>query len=169
MKLLIVRHGISEDRAEFARVSDDDGLRPLTGRGRRRMKRGAAGLASLVPAIDLLATSPLLRAVQTASIVARHVAVGEVEVHEHLVPDQTPAATLEWLRSRARGVKLIALVGHEPHLGRLVGWLACGRDRAPLSLKKGAACLLDLPRAARPGQGVLLWSLAPSQLRRLTD
>ena len=51
MKLLIVRHAIAEDRAEFARINDDDGLRPLTKDGRRRMKRGAAGQGVLLWAL----------------------------------------------------------------------------------------------------------------------
>ena len=167
MQLLVIRHAIAEDRAEFARTGGDDDVRPVTKEGRRKMKRNAAGLATLVPKLDLLATSPLLRAVQTAEIVAKRVRVAELEVRTELVPEEIPSATLEWLRSRKDAGKVVAIVGPQPHLGRLVGWLISGRDREPLELRKGGACLVDLPRAARPGQGVLLWALTPSQLRAL--
>ena len=175
MRLLIIRHAIAEDRAEFAAsgtaVSDD--ARPLTSRGRARMKHGAKGLSSLLKGVDILASSPLRRAAQTAKIVARRVAVADVEIRDELCPDASPGEILEWLRARAPNAETIALVGHEPHLGRLVGWLISGRDRAPLMLKKGGACLLDVPagerrgRSARPGGATLLWSLSPAQLRAL--
>jgi len=66
MQLLLIRHAIAEDRFEFARTGQSDYYRPLTERGRARMARGATGLRTLVPDIDVLATSPLTRAVQTA-------------------------------------------------------------------------------------------------------
>ena len=59
MKLLLIRHAIAEDRFEFSRTGKSDYYRPLTERGRTRMARGAAGLRTLVPEIDVLATSPL--------------------------------------------------------------------------------------------------------------
>ena len=70
MQVLVVRHAIAEQREEFARTGKDDSQRPLTHDGRRKMRRGAVGLRAVVPAIDVLATSPLLRAVQTAEILA---------------------------------------------------------------------------------------------------
>ena len=70
MRLLIVRHAIAEDRVAFAATGKDDDERPLTEEGRSRMEQGARGLRQLVPALDLVATSPLVRAVQTAEILA---------------------------------------------------------------------------------------------------
>ena len=68
MNILVIRHAIAADRERHAEQHDgeDDGLRPLTARGRKRMREGARGLRRLVPKIDLLATSPLTRAAQTA-------------------------------------------------------------------------------------------------------
>ena len=70
MQVLVVRHAIAEQQEGFARTGKDDSRRPLTDDGRGKMHRGAAGLRAVVPAIDVLATSPLLRAVQTAEILA---------------------------------------------------------------------------------------------------
>ena len=68
MQLLLIRHAIAEDRFEFARSGQSDYYRPLTDRGRARMAKGAAGLRTLVPDIDVLATSPLTRAVREGAI-----------------------------------------------------------------------------------------------------
>ena len=61
----------------------------------------------------------------------------------------------------------MALVGHEPQLGRLAGWLLARADDPFLELKKAGACLLDLGERPRAGSARLLWMLAPAQLRRL--
>ena len=66
MKLLLVRHAIAEEREEFERTGEPDDQRPLTSEGRKKMKRAAAGLGELVNKVDILATSPLARAQQTA-------------------------------------------------------------------------------------------------------
>ncbi len=75
MKLLVIRHGVAMEREEYrqqcARESaqePDDGLRPLTSAGIRKMDKNARGLAKLVNHIDVLVTSPLVRAVQTAQM-----------------------------------------------------------------------------------------------------
>jgi len=70
MHLLVVRHGIAEGRKASARTNRDDAARRLTTDGRRKMKNGALGLRQLVPEVDLLASSPLRRAADTADIIA---------------------------------------------------------------------------------------------------
>ena len=71
MKLLLIRHAPAELRETTAATGRDDGERPLTDRGRRRMRRTAKALPRVVPALDVLATSPLTRAAQTAAIVSK--------------------------------------------------------------------------------------------------
>jgi phosphohistidine phosphatase len=56
MHLLVIRHGLAGDREEFAKTGRPDDERPLTPKGRRRMRRNARGLRTLVPGLDLLAT-----------------------------------------------------------------------------------------------------------------
>ena len=83
MKLLLLRHAIAEEQADFARTGKDDRLRPLTEEGRKKMKQNAKGLREIVPDIDLLATSPLTRAAQTAAIVdSVYGGLPEVEIEE---------------------------------------------------------------------------------------
>jgi phosphohistidine phosphatase len=92
-----------------------------------------------------------------------------VEAPEELraiAPSAAPAEVLPWLQARA-GLDLVALVGHEPQLGRLASWLLA-RSAVPfLELKKAGACLLDLGDRPRAGSARLVWLLAPAQLRRL--
>jgi phosphohistidine phosphatase len=166
MMLLVVRHGPAGDRKEWAEAGKDDFLRPLTAEGRRKVVEAFRGLRRLVPAPEAVATSPLVRAVETADRLARAFDVPAAEELPALEPGRAPREVLPWLAER-RALGQVALVGHEPHLGTLVSWLLAGRSAPFLVLKKGGACLLDLGDDPRPGWARLLWALAPAQLRRL--
>ena len=89
MNLLVVRHGLAEDREAFKRTGRSDDLRPLTDRGRRRMRRNARGLAKVIRP-DLLVTSPLTRAVQTAEILSAAFELEVATTLEALRPDESP-------------------------------------------------------------------------------
>lgn len=164
MRLLVIRHAIAQSREEFE--GDDDSLRPLTPEGRRRMKRGARSLAGIVPDVDVLGSSPLLRARQTAEIVAGVYDEMEISTVDALVPDGDHEAFISWLH-RQRDAELVAVVGHEPHLGTLVTWLLTGLAEPRVPLGKGGACLLDFSATPRAGGATLVWSLTPELLQRL--
>ena len=166
MLLLVVRHAIAEDPAEYARHHVDDTGRPLTPEGRKKMKRAARGLRALVPALDLLATSPLTRALQTAETLAEaYDGIKPVTVAA-LAPGQPTAALAAWLGDQVRH-QAVAIVGHEPGLSRAVSWLLAGGERSFIELKKGAACLLECADRVAEGTAALHWALSPSQLRDL--
>jgi len=166
MRLLLIRHAIAEDRDDFAESGQPDDLRPLTDRGRRRMRAAARGLARVVPKVDVLATSRLARAIETAEIVARRVRAGGVDMLEELRPDAPPDELGAWLMAHASD-ELVACVGHEPHLSALVAWLLAGDAGASVEMKKGGACLLELGSRPGPGRATLLWLLPPRVLRKL--
>lgn len=168
MELLVIRHGIAEERDAYAAAGKDDAQRPLTGEGRRKMRLAARGLVTRVPTLELLVSSPLARARETAEIVAR--AYGGVAIREisQLKPDQSPEAFGAWLRGQASG-GVVAAVGHEPLLGRIVSHLVAGRANSFIELKKGGACLVAFPERVEPGAGLLRWALTPGQLRDLKD
>ncbi len=154
MQLLVIRHAKAEDSLDFAQTGQPEVLRPLTDSGRKKMQRAAAGLLSEVEFIDVLAASPLLRARQTAEIVAEAY-VGRVVMElEALAPGFEPDELLAWLRGH-RDVAVVAIVGHEPDLGELIGYLLCGCHESVISLKKGAACLLNLDPEVTPGKARL--------------
>ena len=168
MRLLVIRHGLAGDRDEFAFTGRPDAERPLTKDGRAKMKRAASGLRLIVDELSLVATSPLVRAVQTAEIVAEAFGVAEPTVVEELSEERSTDDLLPWLRSQEPDTT-VAVVGHNPHLGFLVGWLLTGRHENFVELKKGAAVMLQFedPDPPSPGTATLLWSLAPAHLRKL--
>jgi phosphohistidine phosphatase len=164
MQLLVVRHGIAEDRETWA--PRDDALRPLTAEGKKKMKEAAKGLRALIPRLDVLASSPFTRAQQTAAILAKVYDLTEPATVDALASGQRPPALAPWLRTQATR-KTVAIVGHEPGLGSLVSWLAAGSERSFVELGKGGACLLDVGERIDAGEAMLVWALRPSQLRAL--
>jgi phosphohistidine phosphatase len=162
MELLVIRHGIAEDRETFAATGKDDRLRPLTTEGRRKLRAAVRGVRAAVRGVELVASSPLVRAVQTARIVAKAYELPVVEIEE-LEPDQGPEGFTEWLAQRNESI--VAAVGHEPMLSLMVSFLLTGRSGSFLELKKGGACLVAFSGGVEPGGGVLQWA-APSKLLR---
>ena len=169
MQLLIIRHAIAEDREEFARSGASDDDRPLTAFGKRRMRRNARGLRRVAPRIDVLATSPLVRADQTAHIVADEFHLTDMQTVEALRPDARLRDALRWIAKQPADA-VVAVVGHEPHLSTMVTWLISGVEEERVTLKKGGAALIEFG-ARRPaaGGGRLEWLLAPAQLRSLGE
>ena len=167
MKLLIIRHGPAGDSDTWEAEGRDDRLRPLTSEGKKQMRKAAAGLPALVRDVQLLATSPLTRAVQTAEIVATEYGC-EIVTLEALAPDRDPEDAVRWLRKQEPDLT-VGLVGHEPHLSSLVGYLLTGKRASFLDLKKGGAGLLEMTAPLQPGGGALEWLLTPRALRRLGE
>jgi phosphohistidine phosphatase len=167
VKLLVVRHGQAGNPEEWEAAGKDDRLRPLTPKGKKELRPAAAGLVRLVPALDLIATSPWTRAMQTAEIINREYGV-EIEEVKQLTSDHRPEELTPWLAQQSRR-EAVALVGHEPHLGLLVGYLLTGKSTSFVDLKKGGACLLEMDDPAKPGTACLEWLLGNRELRRLGD
>lgn len=167
MKLLVVRHGAAMDRDEFARTGESDDLRPLTDEGKDEMKEISKGLREMVEDLDVLATSPLVRARETADILAEAYGIELPEVERSLMPEASFGEFEEWC-SGHKEKKTLAIVGHEPHLSTLVTWLLAGRKDSRIRLKKAGACLLTFDSEPRRESGTLHWLLTPRQLRRMS-
>lgn len=165
----LVRHAIAEPRGP---AWPDDRLRPLTPRGVRRMAQVIDGLGRAGIGFDLILTSPLVRTRHTADLLRSGVDAGRrppvVEI-EVLAPGHEPEATVRMILARARGVRDVAVVGHEPGLGRLLAWLldpaAAVPAAAPFVFRKGGVARVDVDR--RSGRGQLVWFAPPRLLRRL--
>jgi|MudIll2142460700_1097286.scaffolds.fasta_scaffold58332_2 phosphohistidine phosphatase len=164
MQVILIRHARAEERTFFKR----DRTRALTADGRRRMRKAARGLHALLPGLTQIATSPLLRARQTAEIVAAVYDGSELMTLPELSPGAAPRAVLAWLRAQPVDATL-ALVGHEPDLGRLAGWLLSGKPSGFVQFKKGAAALIEFADAPAAGKGTLSWLLTATQLAELKD
>lgn len=166
MQLLVIRHAAAEDKEDWAGSGKSDDERPLTADGARDMAKTAKGLRTIVSELDLIATSPLVRARQTADIVASALGVDRVEVTDMLIPETPFSAFVNWLVSHEQH-ETVAVVGHEPHLGILVTWLLAGVEEPRVEMKKGAVCLVEFDGKPAKGNGLLRWSIPPGLLRRL--
>lgn len=168
MLILLIRHGIAEDRDGWARAKHADDERPLTRAGRRKLRGVARGLKRVVPKITLLASSPLTRAIESAQIIAKRFPDVPVLQITHLSPRKPPAGLLSWLQTQPKDAT-IALVGHEPHLSTFAGWMTTGLQESFIDLKKGGACLLQIGSELKPARARIVWVLKPNQLRKLAQ
>jgi len=163
-ELYLVRHAIAAERGEDW---PDDAKRPLTERGMSRFKEGIGGLASLDAAIDEIFTSPLVRAKQTADLLAAGIeGRPTVKLLDALAPGHAPAVLMAQLAKAARR-RRIALVGHEPDLGELAAYLIGARR--PLPFRKGGMCRIDLGGLTSKRAGALIWFVTPKVLRKLAS
>ena len=162
LQLYLVRHGIAAQRGD---AYPDDSKRPLTSRGIARLRKEARGLNALGIGFDLIITSPLARARQTADTLAQDLKGSPAVVtSDSLVPAGTPADVVHEIARHQRKTR-IALVGHEPNLGELAARLIGART--PVPLKKGAVCRIDFEAPPPKGVGQLRWLLTPKMLRAL--
>jgi len=166
MRLYLIRHAIAAE--QDARRWPDDRQRPLTVAGQRRFERTAQALVSVMESggtVERLITSPLLRARQTAAIL--HSAGLPRPIEESvLAPGRTAARVLAVLR--AHDASSIALVGHEPDLGRLLAVCIAGAEaKLSLRFRKGGAACLSFAALPRVGEASLEWLLPPKALRAL--
>jgi phosphohistidine phosphatase len=140
MYLYLIRHGIAIDADP--RVLDpiaSDGLRPLTNVGRKKIAQVADRLGYLELNFDLIFTSPLVRARQTADILIDKQISTKLEISEHLKPMGRIQSWLnDWhSRSDLHTISTLALVGHEPNLSQWAELLIFGQVYNRLILKKG--------------------------------
>jgi phosphohistidine phosphatase len=156
MELYFLRHGIAAD------VGPDglgDGGRPLTKAGIAKMQAAARGMRRLDLRPDALLSSPLVRAHETAAIVAR-----ELEIDLQLADQLSPgcdSAQLFALLGQHRAAERVMLVGHEPDLSALIGALTGG---SRVLMKKGGLGRVDTD-LLEDGAGTLVWLLPPRALR----
>lgn len=160
IELYLIRHGLAEERGP---EWPDDGKRPLTEKGKTRLRQEAAGLKALGVGLDVMLASPLTRAHQTAEILARGLSRRcPVEVMDALSPGASYRRFVHELSAHA-GRTRIGCVGHEPDMGRLAARLI-GAARA-VEFKKGAVCRIDLDALPPSGPGALRWLATPRMLR----
>ena len=165
MRVFLIRHAVAfeRDRTRWP----DDRLRPLTPAGIEKFRKGAVGLAWLAGEIECVLTSPLVRARQTADILATAARWPAASEAPHLAPGKGVEQALALVR--ARRVESIALVGHEPDLSRIAAVSLGAGGGASIVLKKGGAACLEFDRVVRPGGAQLLWLATPKLLRALAS
>jgi phosphohistidine phosphatase len=160
MKLYVMRHGPAEDRSD----SGLDGDRALTASGRERVRAVAKLLIEQGEAPLAVITSPLVRAVQTAEIVATVTQLGQgkgsVEVRREMSPSGDTSVLVDSLL--ADGRKRAMVVGHEPDLGELVTTLL-GKNSFRRAFEK--AMVVGLHVSAAPATAAAGQPPAPASRR----
>lgn len=156
MDIYFLRHGLASERGTW---EGDDFSRPLTDEGKERMARAAATIARLGLGLDFIITSPLLRAYQTAEIVARQLAPDKLVQDERLAPGFGIEQLAEIFKSHSTA-SAIMLVGHEPDFSETIQRLIGGGQ---VVCKKGSLAYVNLyhPTLLR---GELVWLIPPKIL-----
>jgi phosphohistidine phosphatase len=166
MELLIVRHAIAFPRD--AKRWPDDAKRTLTMEGMKRARRAAAGLKRMAKRPALVLTSPLVRARDTAAIYAQTARWPDAVECTALSPGGSPEDVLEALRRQGAKAECVAVVGHQPHLGRLLALSLRGEARGEaFELKKSAVACVHFEGSPSAHQGVLMALFPPKALREI--
>ena len=156
MELYFLRHGIA---ADVGPDGSGDAGRPLTKEGIVKMQAAARGMRRLGLRLDALLSSPLVRAHETATIVAREIGL-ELQLADELAPG-CDLARLDALLGEYRAAERVMLVGHEPDFSQLISTLTGG---SLVQMKKGGLGRVDID-LLEAGAGTLIWLLPPRALR----
>jgi phosphohistidine phosphatase len=161
MQLYVVEHGIAVEGGEGI----PDEWRPLTDKGRRRFQKTARAFGKLGRRLDLILTSPLVRAVQTAEILAGESEPAEVAVLEELDPKFDVEAVRNAIASRAGKAEAVAIVGHEPQLSSVLAALS-GVSQAEIDLENGTIVRVDVSTLTDGASADPRWWLKPKGTRK---
>jgi phosphohistidine phosphatase len=157
MRVYFLRHGKAENRSEW-RGDDDD--RPLTPRGEEEMRREAEALRAMDLALDVIITSPLVRARRTAELVADELGMRDRLVDDDRLAHGFDVGRLEQVLAAHGPAASVMVVGHEPDFSAVVAELIGGGD---IVLKKGGLARVDVTVPVAGG-GQLAWLLTPPLL-----
>lgn len=139
------------------RALDEDGIAQCGYIGR--------ALAALDVHVDVIVSSPLKRASQTASLVGNEMGhEGKLVIDRALLPDASFQSFRELL-SRHSKQEAILVVGHNPSLSEFLGKLIGDGVEAYVELKKGAVARVEVDRK----MAALHWCLTPKVVRTLYE
>ncbi len=180
LNLYLIRHGIAAERNEQNEQNDFE--RELTKDGVKKIRDVAEKLQKLGLKFDLLQSSPLLRARQTAEIFAK-ILGSDLEISELLAPEGSFKDWLRWLitwqelgqeQRQNLGQNLgqnqenkpisVGIIGHEPDLSTWAEMLIFGEIRGALVLKKGGIIGISIPETGLPMGNSFLFLLIPPKL-----
>jgi len=164
MQLYILRHG---EAGKGPTLGSRDAL---TAAGREEVQQIARGFPALGIKLDLIATSPLKRAYQTAVIIAKELNVKKSKLEEW--SELTPEGERQELYrkiSRFKQEASIMVIGHEPYLSTMISEVIFGSetDIGSIVLRKAGLAKLDIISFSPKIKGSLKWLLTAKQLKKL--
>ncbi len=164
MDIILVRHGIAVNRSEV----ENDEKRWLTKEGKLKTVRAAQGLGALGVRPDLICSSPLTRAMQTAEIISQVLSSFiPLSTTSALAPRGTPEQIIRWLSHRTE--KCIMLVSHMPNVAEAASVFCTDSHDLNILFKKAAACRCSFAGKPARAEARLDWLLQPKQLRQLAS
>ena len=160
MKLYLLRHGDAGQNGDPNYPVDAE--RPLTPKGIKRTKCLAHALLGMEITFDMILTSPLVRARQTAELMERGMRLhGQLAHTAHLSPSGDMEKLVTQLNAIRPALKSVLLVGHEPYLSHLISLLLVGGPGLPITLKKGGLCRLEIESLRAGKCANLEWLASP--------
>lgn len=163
--LYLIRHGDAGDRDLLK--WPDDRERPLTPKGKQRFEKAAPALRRIAADVDVLLSSRLVRAWQTAEIASKRGGWPAPVQCPALEPAGTSVEVVDALTPYLNTAG-IALVGHEPNLSLLASHLVTNNEMiTPFAFAKGGMACIAFGEAPRAGAGRLRWFLSPKLARAL--
>jgi phosphohistidine phosphatase len=159
LKLYFLRHGQAGNRLEW---HGDDSKRPLTVEGKKRMQREAATIWKLELPLDVIISSPLVRALQTAEIVAKARGSAARLITDDRLATGLGPKELAAIVAEHRDARGLMLVGHEPDFSQTISHVTGG---GRMAIKKGALAYVEVPDPASL-KGTLVWLIPAKVLER---
>lgn len=167
MNFYIIRHAIAFE--EGAEEYEEDRERPLTEKGRKKMKQIANGLQTLGVDFDVILSSPYLRSLETAEIIASVFKMKKkIALSDNLMPMGDPELLLSEITEKY-AVDSLALIGHEPQLSDLINMLVTGNAKMDITLKKGGVCRLLIDNLLQDRRATMDWLLTPRILVQIGE
>jgi len=161
LELFIIRHGLAGDPFEDIAMDNE---RPLTKKGKEKMKEIAKGMRKMKMHFDIVLTSPLLRARETAEIINAYCGKNEGPMEtELLAPGASYKSLIKFLNTH-KDADRIAIVGHEPFLSGFASYCLSNHENSFICLKKGGALMLEIEKALKPGNCTLAWLMEPKHI-----
>jgi phosphohistidine phosphatase len=165
MQVILIRHATAESAGP-----EGDEARKLTEAGRAEAAATAEALRAMGLKLDLVLTSPLARARETAEIVAQAHGGALVETEAFLgSADKARAGKLRKRLARlaTEQVETVGLVGHAPAIDEYVAKLVAGKKRIGTSLSKAGAACIRMGCGQDGPAAELVWLLRREQLALL--
>ena len=160
MDLYILRHGKAEP---YGQRYPADHLRPLTEKGRKRTKGSVKGMKAANVNVDLIVSSPILRARQTAEIVHKGLGIAEPIEFSSALASGSVREVMSAIQAYA-SLDGVLLVGHEPTLSELISTMSSGVYHVAFNLKPGGLCKLNVATLGFGQCASIEWFVTPKQL-----
>lgn len=166
MNIFILRHGIAVERGTGGFEKDSE--RPLTGKGKRQLRKSAAAMKRMKLRFNLILSSPYARARQTAEIVAEELNLKKrLKLTDTLKAENDPEGMVAEIARLKPMPEELLLVGHEPYLSHLISRLVSGNGDMAMDFKKGGLCKLEVEKLDGGPGARLAWLLTPKLMREM--